>query len=523
MAQKTTFTNVLLRHLAYARFIIVLAAIAAQLTFAVLFIFKWSENQEVYWGVNFALSLVFVIILLSTKTKNEFKIAWMIPVLAVPFVGISLYIMYVSNLGRLTTKRRLRAIKGTVVPCLMEAQKLLPLPDVSGLAGIDTYLTDSEGWIPYNAGNCTYFPCGESLLEQYLADLRSAKKSIFFEYFIVSPGEFWSRVLEILKERSAAGVEVRVLYDGWGSITYAGRAYERYLATFGIKAKTVQPFIPFFDVSLNNRDHRKITVIDNNICYTGGINIANEYVNIGRNKFPYWKDSAIRMTGPVAISFNAMFLELWHLAHKSDPSDDCRRFITDVAESFGNDKEFGDACLIPYGDDAFNTDDLAEDVYIHVIARAQKYVHFMSPYTVFDNQLQNTLIMAARRGVQVRLIVPQPFDHYATWCMGRVILKKLIQNGVQVFCYTKGFIHSKVCVSDGTVATVGTINLDYRSFSTNFECGVLLHQVPEIAAMEQDMQDTLALCSEFTMETYRKLPWFRRMIGHLLLPLAPIF
>ncbi|MCQ2983251.1 MAG: phospholipase D-like domain-containing protein [Treponemataceae bacterium] len=521
MIKKHKFLRLLWRFLAYARFIIVLGAIAAQLTLFLLFILRWSEQQEIYWGMNFALSLFFVIYLLGTHSKNEFKIAWMIPVLAVPIIGITIYLVYVINLGRITTKRQLKSIKGTVIPYLQQARDILqPQPDPA-LSGIDTYLYHSEGWLSYTPGDCTYFPCGEAMLEQYLADLRSAEKTIFFEYFIVSPGVFWDRVLAVLKERASKGVEIRMLYDGWGSIAYAGRSYERWLAASGIRAKTFQSIIPFFDVSLNNRDHRKITVIDNRICYTGGLNIADEYVNIGRNKFPYWKDAAIRLTGPAAISFSAMFLELWHLSHKTDPSEDCRKFITGAAGYWKEHRNTG--TLIPYGDDAFNTDDLAEDVYIHLISQAQKQVCFMSPYAVFDNHLLNTLIMAARRGVQVQIIVPQVYDHYVTWCMGRVILRKLIQNGVQVFCYQKGFIHSKVCISDSQLATVGTINLDYRSFSTNFECGVLLHAVPEIAAMEQDYAATLAECTELTIENYRKIPLVRRFIGHLLLPLAPIF
>ena len=321
--------------------------------------------------------------------------------------------------------------------------------------------------------------------------------------------------MELLEQKVKEGVEVRVLYDGLGSTIMSNRYYENYLNSKGIQTRIFLPLKPFISTQINNRDHRKIVIIDGQVAFTGGLNITNEYFNLEHKRFSYWKDNGIKISGPAIKTLLSLFLQNWNLNNSKQ----------DVFEQYLNiqiEEKKAKGEVIPYGDDAYNNVDIAEDVYISILNNAQKYVHITSPYIILDNNLQNAILYAVRRGIEVSIIVPQEADHLITSCIGKTYLRTLTKGGVKVYLYKKGFIHSKTFISDNETATVGTINLDYRSLYHHFECGVVLHQLPVIQEIESDFLQTLQDCSLMEIEDYKKIPKGYRLIGRLFRIFAPL-
>lgn len=506
----------LFKFLSHLRLLIILLLLAAQFAVMLLFILRLRDYIKYYWMVSMLMSFVFIIYICNVYTKNEFKIAWLLPVIMAPLFGITLYTIFDLNNGKKRTAQRLKKIKTESKEFLYtNTQKVYgAYPKVTD---ISEYLLAVDNYPPYFNNGSTYFPNGESMVETLLHDIGSAKKFIFIEYFIIEPSLFWDSILKILEAKVSDGVEVRLLFDGFGSMAISSRSYMKILRQKGINAKTFFPFIPVIDISLNNRDHRKIFDIDGRICYTGGINLTDEYINEDHSRFDYWKDSGIRIEGSAADSFTAMFLQMWNLADKRTAKCDYADYINNNHNTLTHK-----GVLIPYADDAFNEEDIAENVYSYIISRSHTYIHIMTPYIILDNSFMNALCFAAKRKVDVSIIVPFTYDHLITFCVGRVFIRKLMQKGIKIYAYKKGFIHSKVFVADGNRATVGSVNVDYRSFSHHFECGCFMYHSPEIDDIENDFQKTLKDCEEITMETYRKIPWIQRTLGCIFKPIATL-
>ena len=373
-----------------------------------------------------------------------------------------------------------------------------------------------ESYPPYSKTRVDYYPNGESFEESLLKELENAKHFIFIEFFIISADESWLKIVEILKEKVKQGVEVRVLYDAIGSVFSATKTHQKYLEKAGIKAKIFLPLAPVFATQQNNRDHRKIVVIDGKTAYTGGINISSEYFNREHKRFKYWKDTAVKIKGPAIKTFTTMFLQNWNLISKE--TDEYEKYINLPYSCY----EKYNGLVIPYGDDAYNNEDYAENTYLYMISHAKKYVHITTPYVIIDNMMMNALIFAAKRGVEVSIIVPSKPDHFVTFCIGRTFLKTLIEAGIHIYNYDEGFIHAKNVICDGTSATVGSVNLDYRSFYHHFECGLYMYKCDVINKIEKDFQDTLCQCSEMTVHSYKKLSLPVRFIGRVMRVFAPL-
>ncbi len=280
------------------------------------------------------------------------------------------------------------------------------------------------------------------------------------------------------------------------------------------------PMVPVFDMGLNNRDHHKIMDIDGKVCFTGGVNLTDEYVNRDHRRFSYWKDSVIRIEGSSVLSFTKMFLQIWHSHDRKtfEIESDCEKFLT-----VQNEELQAAGAVLPYADDGYNSQDLAENVYHYILGKSQRYVHIMSPYLVLDDSVLNALVFAAGRGVDVKVILPGDYDHYITYCIGLRFAKTLIQNGVRVYLYRPGFLHSKIFVADDRMATVGSVNLDYRSFYYHFECGAFLFKTDSIRDIEQDFRATLSQCDELTLENYDfQVSRTRRLLGWICKILSPL-
>ena len=331
-----------------------------------------------------------------------------------------------------------------------------------------------------------------------LEELRKAEHFIFLEYFIVQEGEMWNSILEILKEKAAAGLDVRMIYDDLGSVFVLPYRYDRTLESYGIKCEAFNKFVPFFSLVMNNRDHRKILIVDGHTAFTGGINLADEYIN-RKKKFGYWKDTGILVRGEAAVNLTAMFLTVWNTIRPTD-----KDFHNLLPHTYHSEAFPEDGFVQPYGDSPLDHETVGENVYLNMISAARKYLYIFTPYLIIDNEVMTALCLAAKRGVDVRIVTPGKPDKLMVFWVTQSYYKQLIQSGVKIYQYLPGFIHAKVFVCDDCYATVGTINLDYRSLYLHFECGVFLCHSKEILKIREDAIETMKQSKEVTAEEVKK-------------------
>ena len=333
------------------------------------------------------------------------------------------------------------------------------------------------------------------------------------EYFIINEGTMWNGILDILKEKAANGVEVRILYDDMGSLAMLSTNYSKELAKYGIKCMTFNKLSPFRGIFMNNRDHRKITIIDGKVAFSGGVNLSDEYINVN-SRFGIWKDNAIKIVGDAIWNLTVMFLTLWNANINEDK--DIMKFKYD----FSNDKNKG--YVIPYGVAPLHKDLIGEDVYINMINSAKNYLYIMTPYLIIDTDMVNSLCRAAKRGVDVRIIVPGIPDKKIVYTQTTSFFKVLHDNGVKIYKYTNGFVHSKVFLSDDIRAVVGTINMDYRSLYLHFENGIYMEEVEEIKEVYKDFENTFKDCKELSNQDV-KAGFIKTLWQSILRLFAPLF
>jgi cardiolipin synthase len=356
---------------------------------------------------------------------------------------------------------------------------------------------------------------GEVKFERLVEVLKKAEKYIFLEYFSISDGSFWSAVLEILKEKAANGVDVRIIYDDVGCFLLLPRNYPGKLADMGIKCVIFNPFRPIITAKQNNRDHRKIAVVDGKFAITGGINLSDEYINACK-KYGHWKDAAVLVEGEAAWSFTLMFLQMWNV---------CTKIKEDYLHFYPWETE---ECLIPddgfvqpYADSPLDPERVGEHVYLQIIYNSKKYLYINTPYLIIDDSMMTALALAAKSGVDVRIITPhypdKPYVHMIT----RSNYRELVSAGVKIYEYTDGFIHAKTFISDGKIATVGTTNLDYRSLYLSFECGVSMYESKAVTEIYEDFMNTLVKCHQI-LEQDCKSNRLMRLLQNVLRLLSPL-
>ncbi len=382
------------------------------------------------------------------------------------------------------------------------------------------YLTQAAGYPLYQHTASRYYSLGERLFSDLIRDLEKAEHYIFLEYFIVEEGLMWDTIRDILAEKARAGVDVRMIYDDIGCVLTLPTHYYRQMNALGIKCRAFNPFIPVLSARLNNRDHRKILVIDGQIAYTGGINLADEYINV-YEKYGHWKDNGIRLEGDAVWSFTVMFLTFWD--YLTDAAVGEQDYIPFLPHVYHPDEFASDGYVLPYADSPLDTQSIAKNVYLQIINSATKYVYINTPYLVLDYELTTALCMAAQSGVDVRIAVPHIPDKWYVFAVTRANYPILLRHGVKIYEYTPGFLHAKSFVSDDTTAVVGSINLDYRSLYLHFECAVWLYQTSTIKDIKADFIHTLTCCQEITIdEYYRTVRWYKRLGYSVLKLFAPL-
>ncbi len=507
----------------YSRLIINFLFIALQIFILALFILRLEKYLEVYFGFSLILTASFMIYLVNKNGRNEFKLAWIVPMIFFPLFCILAYLMYHTNIGSKRHGNRLYQLRektqillpASIPSSLEEQRKLIKTLSENHAADLMYYLTNNF-FFPYSDCNVKYFSSGEEFFPFFIQALKKAKKYIFLEFFIIEADSSWNEILNVLQEKIEEGLEVRILCDGLGSPVVSTHYYQKYLKSRGFHSRVFVPIIPVFSTHLNNRDHRKIVIIDGETAFTGGLNLANEYFNRGKNRFPYWKDNAVEIHGAAVHTLLQLFLQSWNLFSKNTED-----FYSYFPAQFNKEKFPG--ITIPYGDDFYNNKDIAEDIYLYIINNSRNYLNITSPYILVDNQLQEALLFAVARGVEVSIIVPSVPDHLITFCIGKTFLETFVDNGIKVYLYKKGFMHAKTFISDDKIATIGSVNLDYRSLYHHFENGVVFIDSPIISSIKNDFDNTLKDCSLMKKGDYKKIKLPIRIIGRLFRIFAPLF
>lgn len=483
--------------LVLGRMPVTLLLIAVQILWLVAFGI-WLSRYAAWINTAFTLASVAIVAYLILKDENQsYKLTWIIVVAFLPLFGGAMYLLFGNKRPSRRMRKRLEAVDA-LHRDLMEMPNGQAMPDPNTrMAGTSAYLSRRGPFPAYRNTDVAYFEVGEKMFARMIPDLESARSYIFMEYFILAEGSVWAEIEEILCRKAKEGVDVRIIYDDMGSVSGLPRGFSAKMARAGIRTLAFNPFLPLVSLVMNHRDHRKITVIDGRIAYTGGINIADEYAN-RYERFGHWKDSGLRLQGDAVRSFAVMFLNMWNAYHKTD--GDYTPFLPQAGEEVC--REGG--VIQPYCDSPLDEENLAENVYLDILAQARQYVYIFTPYLIIDSEMQSALTLAAKRGVDVRIVTPGIPDKKMVYRLTRSYYAPLIRAGVRIYEYTPGFLHAKSFVCDDHIATVGSVNMDYRSLFLHFECGALLLDDPVIADIKQDALHTMEQGREIQRKDSKK-------------------
>lgn len=468
-------------------------------------------ESNIYVDAAINLTAVFVIIFeINRETDAGFKLIWIAIIAVVPVFGIFLYIYVHSDL--LTTGIRKRLNLLTAKANKFSSSISVDINQIKECSndeyGIFHYLLNTANAPVFNCNDIRYFRFGEEMFDSLMQDIKSAEKYIFMEFFIINEKDYvWKQIYEVLKEKAHSGVEVRLIYDAMGSLTGTSKDFAEKLKNDGIKCLEFSPVKPFISTYHNNRDHRKMVIIDGKCAYTGGVNLADEYIN-SKVRFGHWKDTAIRINGDGVKGFLLMFFKIWELMHRT--YEDYSKYIVGVEA-----QDYTTGYLCAFDDTPMDSEAMSRNLYLNMINTAVDYVYIFTPYLVLDEEILHGLKFAARRGVDVRICMPHIPDKWYAFDLARTYYPELIKSGVKIYEYTPGFVHAKSTISDDVRGYVGSANYDYRSLYLHYECGVYIYDNPVIQTIKSDFNDTLKRCTLFTLQDYNKLNIFHRAAGRV--------
>ncbi len=486
----------------FSRVVVTAFLLLAQFLWLFLMFSRLTEYARWLGVAGTALSVVMCLILVrQDSTAPEFKISWIILFIVMPVPGGLLYLLWGDKRPAWKLRRKLERAAAQVAPLRTAAQEPAPAAALQReqprLGGTAAYLRRC-GFPLYGDTEVTYYPGGEAFFADLVPALEAAERYIFIEFFIISQGEMWQAVLDVLRRKAARGVDVRVIYDDAGCVKGLPIRYWRRLEADGIRAVPFNPFVPLLNLVMNNRDHRKIAVVDGTVAFTGGANLADEYINRAP-RFGHWRDTAVRLRGPAAWSFATMFLELWDAERPEDAARDLAAFAPP-----GNSARAGaEGFVQPFCDSPVDRESVSKSVYMELIGQARERLYICTPYLIPDNDLITALRLAAARGVDLRIYTPGIPDKKLIYQLTRSYFAPLLEAGIRVYTYTPGFLHSKTWLCDDRAAVVGTINLDYRSLYLHFECGALLYGGPALRDIARDMRALEAQCAPVALADCR--------------------
>lgn len=498
---------------AVKRIFIVILGVILQFGFAImirLFFYKYIGIITVFYNV---ISIMIVLGILKNSTRLSNDLPLVILILIFPIFGTILLIILGKNYSKNKLLKNIFVYENKYKKYLVQDKTIEKEIEDKKLDNIK-YLTNRTDYFVSSDNKITYYNFGENFYPELLKELKKAEKFIFMEYFIINEGVMWNGILEILKEKALSGVDVRIMYDDMGSLAMLSTNYSKQLSKYGIKCISFNKLSPFRGIFMNNRDHRKITIIDGKVAFSGGVNLSDEYINVN-SRLGVWKDNGIKIEGSAIWNLTVMFLTMWN-ANTNEDKD-----ISKFRYDFVNTKE-NNGYVIPYGVAPLHKDLIGEDVYINIINSAKKYLYIMTPYLIIDTDMVNSLCRAAKRGVDVRIIVPGIPDKKIVYSQTTSFFRVLHDNGVKIYKYKKGFVHSKVFLSDNIRAVVGTINMDYRSLYLHFENGIYMENVKAIDDIHKDFEDTFKDCKKLEDEDV-KVGFIKEIYQAILRLFAPLF
>lgn len=472
-----------------------------------------SDKWLVLYRACIVLSIIMVIWLIRKYDNPAYKIAWITVILLFPIFGGVFYLFWGNTpFNRAKRIHQITEISPESYPAGNATEILMEkYPNVARMA---RYIEQICGCPAWNNSETVYFRSGEEKFASMKNELMTAQRFIFLEYFIIEEGQMWDTILDILALKAQQGLDIRVMYDDAGCISKLPAKYDQYLQTLGIRTVRFNRFIPTLNTYLNNRDHRKICVIDGNVGYMGGINLADEYIN-QVIRYGYWKDTAVLVRGKAVANMTNLFLQLWEFAVGQAEDNHMQYMPTLCAPA----NEY----IQPFGDSPLDDKNVSETVYMRIINNAQRYVYITTPYLILDNEMITALTTAAQSGVDVRIVTPGIPDKPVIFAVSRSYYQQLIRSGVRIYEYRPGFIHAKNIVSDDNIAVVGTINMDFRSFYLHFECGTVIYGGNTPTDVREDIESCIAQSYEVDEEYMRQMPWHASVAASVLRLFAPLF
>ncbi len=494
---------------------IIVSAIMILLQLFMLGYMFFSLSANVLWFYTFieVLSIFLAVHIINKHGNHAFKLPWIIFILIVPIVGVPTYLFWGGGRVLPHLKKRMKKSEANYIDLLPDDRNVRSKLCYEDLlhARQASYLSRETDFPVYAGTRAEYLSPGEVLLPRLIEELKAAKEYIFIEFFILAEGKMWDEIHSVLKQKAAEGVEIKIIFDDFGSIKRQHKGFVKQLQNEGISISIFNKIRPSVDICMNNRNHRKIIVIDGKAALTGGINIADEYTN-HIERFGYWMDCGILLHGDAVTSFAVMFMSMWTFT--TGQVLDGKKYIKNYSEPH-------DGFVLPYCDGPLNDRDPAEGIYMQILNTSQRYVYIVTPYLIVNSTMITALSLAAKSGIDVRIITPKKWDKWYVHPVTQHNYEPLLQAGVKIYEYTPGFIHSKLFVSDDSIATVGTINMDYRSFYIHFECGAWICQNKAVGEIKTHFMSILEECEEIKLAVWKKRPLLQKIKQSVLSLFAP--
>lgn len=440
----------------------------------------------------------------------SFKLVWMCLLLALPVSGILLFLLWGgTHQAKSLSLRKIPPMVERESSRMESANNVSRLKKQSPAWGRLASYLEKRGFLLYRNTSAQYFSDGAAFFDDLVAHMERAEVYIFLEYYILAEGQVWDRIFAVLRERAAAGVEIRIIFDDFGNLTRLSDATLQAMQDAGIEVEVFNPVHEYVSrIYFNYRDHRKIAVIDGQYAYTGGINIGDEYANL-MVRFGHWKDTGVRIEGEGAWGFAAQFIQMWKMIGRTLPNEDDYYRSRMDGHGTGFCQPFTDGPLN-------NPDNPIEDTYLQLFCSAKRFLYITTPYYAVEESMQRCLCIAADAGVDVRLMVPAIPDKKSVYMVAETYWGELLRHGVKIYKYTPGFLHAKSVMVDREVALIGSTNMDYRTFQLHYECGVLLYHMPAVEELLEDMDETMAQSTLYTLEEWNSRPWLRRVFASIL-------
>ena len=464
------------------------------------------------------LAAILVIAINENETNTSLKTPLMIIILMMPMIGVVIFLLLEFNSNTKRMRKRFdKFSRRTIDYRKQETGVTEEVREISrGMATQFNYLDKVAGFPVYKNTDVRFYPDTPEALKDIVEEIKKARKYIFMEYHAIEDKESFSGISEVLARKAKEGVDVRILYDDIGSFVFINKEFIRKMELSGVKCRVFNPMMPFLNLFFNNRDHRKITVVDGRVGFTGGFNLANEYFHITK-PYGFWKDSGLRLEGDAVRSLTAMFLEMWHSTDKKENDAEIASFFDLPGVKFE-----ASGFVAPYGDNPIDDEPVGENVYMNIINTAKSYVWFTTPYLIISDELKRSLQLAAKRGVDVRIVTPGIPDKKMTYQVTKSYYNELATSGVHIMEYRPGFVHAKQCVSDDSTAVCGTINLDFRSLYHHFENAVLMFGCDAVMDIKKDFEDVFKQCEDVTAKYAKPKRGPERIVRSLLRLAAPL-